>query len=198
MACPGRDEHTWAYTTTIVRYLVASTACVALFMSACSHNDSSSTPATSREEATTQETVASKPPAPSHFRAGSKTYAGATRTVVRSTPQTLVNIPGFGSLTVACTESGIARTVFTVRSPASTVVQVQGTGAIAGIVDPGKTLAAPPGPAGAMQQLWQITPVTEAEVPVATISVASMRAPAAFGGRGCFASAQAITTTATG
>ena len=93
MACPGRDEHTWAYTTTIVRYLVASTACVAVFLSACSHNDSSSTPATGREQATTQETMASKPPAPSHFRAGSKTYAGATRTVVRSTPQTLVSDP---------------------------------------------------------------------------------------------------------
>ena len=99
-----------------MRYLVASTVCVAILVSACSHNNSSSTPATSRQQATTQETVASKPPAPSHFRAGAKAYAGATRTVVRSTPETLVNIPGFGSLTVSCTTSGIARTVFTVRS----------------------------------------------------------------------------------
>ena len=127
-----------------------------------------------------------------------KAYSGATRTVAHSTPQTLVKIPGFGSLTVSCTASGKARTVFTVGSVASTVVQVQGTGTRAGIVNPGKTLAAPPGPDGAMQQVWQVTPVLEGRVPVARISVASMPAPAGLGGKGCFASAQAMTTTTIG
>jgi hypothetical protein len=47
-----------------------------------------------------------------------------------------------------------------------------------------------------MQQTWRISPVSAAEVSVTTIIVVAMPAPAAFGGKGCFASAQAIVTTA--
>jgi hypothetical protein len=45
-------------------------------------------------------------------------------------------------------------------------------------------------------QRWQITPITEASIPVATIEVAGAPAPAQLGGgTRCFASAQAILTT---
>ena len=174
-----------------MKYLIASAACLALVVSACSHSDARSSSAASQTQAATRAPAATT-------RTARNTYAGATRTVVRSAPETLIRIPRFGSLTVSCTRSGSARTVFTVRSPASTVVVVRGTGTVARLVDPGETLAAPPGPDGAMQQVWQITPVTEAEVPVATISVASMPSPAAFGGKGCFVSAQGTTSRATG
>ena len=88
--------------------------------------------------------------------------------------------------------------MFTVRSLASTVVQVQGTGTKAGIVNPGKTLAAPSGPAGAMEQVWRISPQSLRQGAGGDNQRSLDACPAAFGGRGCFASAQAITTTTTG
>ncbi len=151
----------------------------------CAHSGSAS----SQRPTTTHGRAAVSTPA-------RNTYAGSTRTVAGATPETLVRVPGEGSLTVSCTPAGVIRAAFTVRARASAVVVVHGTGTVAGLIDPGRTLAARPEPVAAMEQVWQVTPVTEAEVRVATITVASMPAPAAFGGKGCFASALAVTSTA--
>jgi hypothetical protein len=46
-------------------------------------------------------------------------------------------------------------------------------------------------------QRWQVTPITKANVPVATIQVAGAPAPQQLGGgESCFASAQGMLTTA--
>ena len=168
----------------------------ALVSAACGVGSSATTDRPTTLAAVPASAVAA--PAPGHYRAAEQLYVGSTRTTAGAEPWTLVNVAGFGILTVTCSHSGQASVTFTVRSLASTVVSVSTAGGAttSRLANPGGVVKAPTGPAGPMSQTWQITPVTSADVPVATIRVASM--PAFVSAGGCFASAQAVAGIATG
>jgi hypothetical protein len=75
------------------------------------------------------------------------------------------------------------------------IVQTGVRAPVGRLLDPNGVYRAPVLESATTAQTWQITPVTKAQLTVATIRVNAARAPLAFGGSGCVASAQATVTT---
>jgi hypothetical protein len=169
---------------------MAAVVCAAALACGCSGGETAENERASRT-ATKQ--------APMRFRGKNESYAGSTRTTVGAKSLVLLEIPRIGSLSVSCPRRSHARIVFRVfarGATAAVVVKTNNADVLGRLVDPGDALVAPARIAAALYQTWHITPVTPTEVRVAVVSVAAMPAPAALGGRGCFASARAEVTTA--
>ena len=133
--------------------------------------------------------------------ATSKAYAGATRlTTLGKSRVPILRIPGYGELSVKCSEQGRPRTTFTlIANTSTTIVSVQaGQTTIGGSLEPGAAFSAPVGPTSAAQQTWQLSRSTKPSVETATIVVTTMSGRPLTGANDCFAAAQAVVTTARG